>query len=99
MNTHSDGRIPPSLIKYFLSPTPAISRLLGDIGCKLDDFIKELKNGAAKDEGGGVQARHFIEFRPGMHPLIEDTIESLILLLDEIDGDDGMEDNRTSKTT
>jgi hypothetical protein len=40
-----------------------------------------------------TEPRHFIEFRPGMRRLIEDTIESLILLLDEIDGDDGMEDN------
>jgi hypothetical protein len=29
-----------------------------------------------------------LEFRPGMRRLIEDAIESLILLLDEIDGDD-----------
>jgi hypothetical protein len=34
----------------------------------------------------------FIEFRPGMRRLIEDAIESLILLLDEIDGDDDLED-------
>lgn len=37
--------------------------------------------------------RCFIEFRPGMRRLIEDAIESLILLLDEIDGDDGIEDD------
>jgi hypothetical protein len=35
----------------------------------------------------------FIEFRPGMRRLIEDAIESLILLLDEIDGDEGPEDD------
>lgn len=35
--------------------------------------------------------RTFIEFRPGMRRLIEDAIESLILLLDEIDGDDDLE--------
>jgi hypothetical protein len=35
--------------------------------------------------------RCFIEFRPGMRRLIEDAIESLILLLDEIDGDDELE--------
>jgi hypothetical protein len=40
-----------------------------------------------------TEARHFIEFRPGMRRLIEDAIESLILLLDEIDGDDGLEDD------
>jgi hypothetical protein len=33
------------------------------------------------------EPRLFIEFRPGMRSLIEDAIESLILLLDEIDGD------------
>jgi hypothetical protein len=38
------------------------------------------------------QPRHFIEFGPSMRVLIEDAIESLILLLDEIDGDDGAED-------
>jgi hypothetical protein len=32
-----------------------------------------------------------LEFRPGMRRLIEDAIESLILLLDEIDGDDDLE--------
>jgi hypothetical protein len=37
--------------------------------------------------------RCFIEFRPGMRRLIEDAIESLILLLDEIDGDDETEDD------
>lgn len=31
--------------------------------------------------------RLFIEFRPGMRRWIEDAIKSLILLLDEIDGD------------
>jgi hypothetical protein len=36
--------------------------------------------------------RTFIEFRPGMRRLIEDAIESLILLLDEIDGDPDGED-------
>ncbi|MDI9846544.1 hypothetical protein QM467_00570 [Rhodoblastus sp. 17X3] len=36
--------------------------------------------------------RTFIEFRPGMRRLIEDAIESLILLLDEIDGDDDFEE-------
>ena len=35
--------------------------------------------------------RTFIEFRPGMRRLIEDAIESLILLLDEIDGDADLE--------
>jgi hypothetical protein len=39
-----------------------------------------------------TEARTFIEFRPGMRRLIEDAIESLILLLDEIDGDDDLED-------
>ncbi|MDR3571256.1 MAG: hypothetical protein P4L81_03590, partial [Candidatus Pacebacteria bacterium] len=34
----------------------------------------------------------FIEFRPGMRRLIEDAIESLILLLDEIDCDAELED-------
>ncbi|WP_296709013.1 hypothetical protein [Rhodoblastus sp.] len=38
------------------------------------------------------EPRTFIEFRPGMRRLIEDAIESLILLLDEIDGDDDLED-------
>jgi hypothetical protein len=37
--------------------------------------------------------RCFIEFRPGMRRLIEDAIESLILLLDEIDGDGELEDD------
>jgi hypothetical protein len=37
------------------------------------------------------EARCSIEFRPGMRRLIEDAIESLILLLDEIDGDDDLE--------
>jgi hypothetical protein len=37
--------------------------------------------------------RHFIEFGPSMRVLIEDAIESLILLLDEIDGDDDFEDD------
>jgi hypothetical protein len=40
-----------------------------------------------------TEPRHFIEFRPGMRRLIEDAIESLILLLDEIDGDDDGEDD------
>jgi hypothetical protein len=39
------------------------------------------------------EPRTFIEFRPGMRRLIEDAIESLILLLDEIDGDDDLEDD------
>jgi hypothetical protein len=39
-----------------------------------------------------TEARTFIEFRPGMRRLIEDAIESLILLLDEIHGDDDLED-------
>ena len=39
-----------------------------------------------------TEPRTFIEFRPGMRRLIEDAIESLILLLDEIDGDDDLED-------
>lgn len=34
----------------------------------------------------------FIEFHPGMRRLIADAIESLILLLDEIDGDSDLED-------
>lgn len=34
----------------------------------------------------------FIEFRPNMRRLIEDAIESLILLLDEIDGDENLEE-------
>jgi hypothetical protein len=38
-----------------------------------------------------TEPRTFIEFRPGMRRLIEDAIASLILLLDEIDGDDDME--------
>jgi hypothetical protein len=33
----------------------------------------------------------FVEFRPGMRRLIEDAIESLLLLLDEIDGDSDLE--------
>jgi hypothetical protein len=37
--------------------------------------------------------RTFIEFRPGMRRLIEDAIESLILLLDEIDCDAELEDS------
>jgi hypothetical protein len=41
-----------------------------------------------------IEPRHFIEFRPGMRRLLEDAIESLILLLDEIDGDEGAEDER-----
>jgi hypothetical protein len=40
-----------------------------------------------------TEARTFIEFRPGMRRLIEDAIESLILLLDEIDGDGDFEEN------
>jgi hypothetical protein len=39
------------------------------------------------------EPRTFIEFRPGMRRLIEDAIESLILLLDEIDGDADSEEN------
>ena len=35
----------------------------------------------------------FIEFRPGMRRLIADAIESLILLLDEIDGDADLEED------
>lgn len=34
----------------------------------------------------------FIEFRPNMRRLIADAIESLILLLDEIDGDENLEE-------
>ena len=34
----------------------------------------------------------FVEFRPNMRRLIADAIESLILLLDEIDGDENLED-------
>ena len=34
------------------------------------------------------EPRHFIEFGPSMRVLIEDAIESLILLLDEIHGDE-----------
>jgi hypothetical protein len=34
-----------------------------------------------------------IEFRPAMRTLIEDAIESLLLLLDEIDGDADLEDD------
>jgi hypothetical protein len=37
--------------------------------------------------------RHFIEFGPSMRVLIEDAIESLILLLDETDGDAELEDD------
>lgn len=33
-----------------------------------------------------------IEFRPGMRRLIEDAIESMLLLLDEIDGDADFEE-------
>jgi hypothetical protein len=42
----------------------------------------------AKPEG----FTQILEFRPGMRRLIEDAIESLILLLDEIDGDDELEE-------
>jgi hypothetical protein len=35
----------------------------------------------------------FVDFRPGMRRLIEDAIESLILLLDEIDDDADIEDD------
>ena len=34
----------------------------------------------------------FVEFRPGMRRLIADAIESLIPLLDEIDGDADLEE-------
>jgi hypothetical protein len=34
----------------------------------------------------------FVEFRPNMRRLIADAIESLILLLDEIDGDANLEE-------
>jgi hypothetical protein len=34
----------------------------------------------------------FVEFRPNMRRLIADAIESLILLLDEIDGDANIEE-------
>lgn len=37
-------------------------------------------------------SRHFIEFGPSIRVLIEDAIESVILLLDEIDGDDECEE-------
>lgn len=33
----------------------------------------------------------FVEFRPSMRSLIEDAVESLLLLLDEIDGDADIE--------
>lgn len=33
-----------------------------------------------------------LEFTPAMRALIEDAIEALILLLDEIDGDDEVEE-------
>jgi hypothetical protein len=35
----------------------------------------------------------FIQFRPGMRRLIEDAIGSLVLLLDEIDGDEDFEED------
>lgn len=35
----------------------------------------------------------FVEFRPGMRRLIADAIESLLLLLDEIDGDPDLEED------
>ena len=38
-----------------------------------------------------------VEFRPGMRRLIEDAIESLILLLDEIDGDPDGEDDGSAE--
>jgi hypothetical protein len=38
---------------------------------------------------------HILEFTPAMRRLIEDAIESLILLLDEIDGDDDLEDDNS----
>lgn len=37
--------------------------------------------------------RLFIEFRPAMRGLIEDAVESLLLLLDEIDGDADFEED------
>lgn len=42
----------------------------------------------AHDRGG---APLFVEFRPSMRSLIEDAVESLLLLLDEIDGDADIE--------
>jgi hypothetical protein len=41
-----------------------------------------------------TEPRHFIELRPSMRVLIEDAIESLILLLDEIDGEGDLEDDQ-----
>jgi hypothetical protein len=35
----------------------------------------------------------FVEFRPSMRRLIEDAVESLLLLLDEIDGDADIEED------
>jgi hypothetical protein len=35
----------------------------------------------------------FVEFRPSMRSLIEDAVESLLLLLDEIDGDADIEED------
>jgi hypothetical protein len=45
----------------------------------------------AHDRAAGAPI--FIEFRPAMRRLIEDTVESLLLLLDEIDGDADIEED------
>lgn len=41
----------------------------------------------AKRHQASPASRVFVEFRPAMRALIEDAVESLLLLLDEIDGD------------
>jgi hypothetical protein len=41
---------------------------------------------------GEQESAVFVEFRPNMRRLIADAIESLILLLDEIDGDANLEE-------
>lgn len=42
---------------------------------------------SANDNRARPAPRVFVEFRPPMRTMIEDAIESLLLLLDEIDGD------------
>lgn len=44
----------------------------------------------AHDRANGAPL--FVEFRPSMRSLIEDAVESLLLLLDEIDGDVDLEE-------
>ncbi|WP_424361083.1 hypothetical protein [Methylocystis parvus] len=46
----------------------------------------------ANDNRFRQEPRVFLEFRPPMRSLIEDAIESLMLLLDEIDGDADFEE-------